>query len=94
MGSLALVYYDDVLLAGSTSAVVEHSTNALVSHLRQKGLLLNRKCCLSPVAEIEWLGKIISQREVRNTLGRSRQLAVAFRRLTLPFPRGLRRVLG
>ena len=89
------MYYDDVLLAAVTAAAVEASTNTLVTHLRAKGLrLAERKCCFSAVSQVDWLGKTINQHEVRNSSGRSRQLAVAIRRLTLPSPRGLRRVLG
>jgi hypothetical protein len=57
-GVLALVYYDDVLLAAPSPAAVEASTQRLVSHLQEKGLRLNRKCLLSAVPEIEWLGKV------------------------------------
>ena len=94
-GVLALVYYDDVLLAVGSEDVVGRYTTQLMHHLRSKGLrLADRKCCATPSNRIDWLGKSLSHHKVHNLPSRTRQLAVALRRLVSPSPRGLQRVLG
>lgn len=94
-GVLVLVYYDDVLLAGPSAEAVRLSTSQLMDHLRSKGLLLSdRKCCATPSSRIDWLGKSLSHHKVHNLPCRTRQLAVALRRLSSPSTRGLQRVLG
>ena len=65
MGSICLVYIDDVVVWGSTAEQCLQNVKTVVELLRSKGLLCNgEKCCLL-TTKIELLGHIIERGRIR-----------------------------